>query len=53
MIRVYRLVRLSEVERYLRAGWIPTDGLGDTHHGRWSMIMRACACNPEGRTDAR
>ena len=53
VMRTYRYVRLSEVDRYLRSGWIPTPGLVDTHHGRWSLLMRACVCNPEGRADAR
>lgn len=43
-VRTYRFVPLRRVEGFLAASWIPCGGLAECHHGRWSVLMRACAC---------
>ena len=44
----YRYARVTEINRWLAAGWIDC-GPCPGHHGYWSHLMRACECNPEGR----
>jgi hypothetical protein len=45
---VFRYVRHRHVERFLAAGWWVVDDFADCHHGRFSVLMKACECNPEG-----
>ncbi|ODN69206.1 hypothetical protein [Methylobrevis pamukkalensis] len=45
---VYRYVRIPRAEAYLAAGWLATPAFDDCHHGRFAILMRACACNPDG-----
>lgn len=53
-MRLYRYVPLRHVDRFMAAGWIDCGALVETHHGQHAELMRACACNPEGRApDAR
>ncbi len=52
MTRLYQFVRHCDVPSFIAMGWVPTDSLADCHHGRWSMLMRACACYVEA-IDAR
>lgn len=45
--RYIRYVRIHDVERYVRCGWLPTDGLEGTPHGHWSvMCVWICDCPP-------
>jgi hypothetical protein len=42
---IFRYVRLHDVERWMRCGWLPLDGLDGTHHGHWSVLMAwLCDC---------
>jgi hypothetical protein len=45
---LFRYVPWRKVDRYLAAGWIASDALTHTHHGRHAVLMRACVCNPNG-----
>lgn len=44
----YRYVRIAHVARFIASGWMVADDFAGCHHGRYSVLMRACACNPEG-----
>lgn len=48
MTGIYRYVRHSEVEDFIRLGWLPTNALEGTSHGQWSVLCRwICpACVP-------
>lgn len=45
---VYRYCRWDRMPAYLDAGWI-FEGEVPGHHALWSVLVRACECNPDGR----
>lgn len=44
--RLFRFVRLSEVEAFLAQGWEVADSFAGTHHGHWSLLMELPALVP-------
>jgi hypothetical protein len=40
---LFKFVRLADIDRHHRAGWMVAGDLGPTH-GRWSVLMWRCDC---------
>lgn len=51
MTAVFRYVPIHRVPAYLAMGWHDL-GPCPEHHGFWSHLMQACACNPNARKPA-
>ena len=41
MTGTFHYVRHDQVEAKLKAGWTIASDLAGTHHGHWSVLMRA------------
>lgn len=38
--QTFRFVRIPDIESFLQPGWLPTNALEGTQHGRWSVLCR-------------